>query len=180
MQMNKDKGWLMEKAEKEDGCQVSTGGLIGDIKAMGKGLASRTTIESSEPLKITGHTEPFTLHGIQIYTWPYDDWFYKPKVQPLTGQSLDSNQQWVEDALQAAQELVIKENEIAKSKQANQATDYLDPEVDKLEKKLKDIKSKIKTAQDQRKRREENKTKIAALKEQIKEAEGLLAKEMQY
>jgi len=171
MEMNQDKGWLMEKAEKEDGCQVSVGGLIGGIEAMGQGLAD---------CKITGHTEPFTLHGIQIYTWPYDDWFYKPTVQPLTSQPRNSNQQWVESALQAAQEQAIKEKEAKASKQANQTTDYLDPEVDKLEKKLKDIRSKIETAKEQRKRRDENKAKIAALHKQIEEAEKLLSKEMQY
>lgn len=169
--MNKESSWLLDKAAKEDGAQVSVGGLIGDIEAMGKGLAD---------CKVTGHTEPFTLSGIQIYTWPSDYGFYRPQVKPLTGQPRESNPSWLNDALQAAQELAIKEKEAKAAKQAKQAADYLDPEVDKLEKKLKDIQSKIETARKQKQRRKENQAKIDALKKQIEEAEKLLSKENEY
>lgn len=176
MQMNKESSWLLDKAAKEDGAQVSVGGLIGDIKAMGTGLAG---------CKITGHTEPFKLHGIKMVSWLgypaypyyYDKWWdYWPyRMRSPKKQELDSSE--LMKALQAAQEKAIKEKE---AKLVKQATDYLDPEVDKLEKKLKDIQSKIETARQQKQRRKENQAKIQALKKQIEEAEKLLSKENQY
>lgn len=162
MQMNKDKEWLLNKALQEDGGQVSVGGLIGDIEAMGKGLVEQT--EQSP-----GVTPPFTISGIEIYTWPFDYVFQQPKL----GRDPD----WMKGALQNAKERAIQEKA---AKQVKQAADYLDPEVDKLEKKLKDIQSKIETARKQKQRRKENQAKIDALKKQIEEAEKLLSKENEY
>ena len=161
MQMNKESSWLLDKAAKEDGGQVSVGGLIGDIEAMGKGLAGCTT----------NTVEPFKLHGIQIYTWPSDYGFYRPQVKPLTGQPRESNPSWLNDALQDAQELAIKEKEAKAAKQAKQAADYLDPEVDKLEKKLKDIQSKIET----KRKQNQKAAKIKELNDLIAKAESELA-----
>jgi len=166
MQINKESSWLLDKAAKEDGAQVSVGGLIGDIKDMGKGLAD---------CKITGHTEPINFHGIKMVSWPgyptypyyYDKWWdyglygmKSPKKQEL-----DSSE--IMKALQAAQEKAIKEKE---AKLVKQATDYLDPEVDKLEKKLKDIQSKIET----KRKQNQKAAKIKELNDLIAKAESEL------
>jgi len=176
MQMNQESSWLLDKAAKEDGAQVSVSGLIGDIEAMGTGLAG---------CKITGHTEPFKLHGIKMVSWPgypaypyyYDKWWDYGLYGMKSPEKPAADSAELTKAFQAAQEKAIQKKA---DEQAKQAINYLDPEVDKLEKKLKDIQSKIETAKEQRKRRDENKAKIAALHKQIEEAEKLLSKEMQY
>lgn len=164
--MNKESSWLFDKAAKEDGAQVSVGGLIGDIEAMGKGLAGCT---------VTNNPEPFTLSGIKIYSWPGYPWnggfydrvpgydFYKP----LSGPPKDDNLNWVKIALDKASELAIKEKEAKAEQQLN----YVDPEVDKLERKLKDIQSKIETKRKQKQKA----SKIKELSDLIASAEAELA-----
>ena len=107
---------------------------------------------------VTGHQEPFTLGGIEIRTFPFGDHYswpdlglFTPKIPPIKG----------------------KDCEI-------RAKEYLDPEVDKLEKKLKGIQSQIEAVRKQREHRKESQAKIEALQKQIAEAESVLYKERQH
>lgn len=64
MKMNTDREWLRRMTEKEDGCEVSVGGLIGDMK----GAAMLELKDGDKAVVAIGRMKPGPTHTAFLFT----------------------------------------------------------------------------------------------------------------